>query len=285
MASLWMLFASFFFSLMAVCVKIAATTYSTPEILFYRSLFSVVVVGAYAVACGQRIWSPHWVAHSRRAACGVFSMSVWFYTLGVLPLALSVTLNYMSPLFISLLAGFSLLRSGGRIPFLLMVSVLFGFFGVLLLLNPSVSENQGWSVALGVFAAFVAAFAFRDVKTLTNLGEPEWRLVFYFSLFTTVAAAIGMLFHGTSEHTTLGAAALLGAGAFGTLGQLGVSLAYGRGNPMVSASLQYTGVIFSSVWGILFAKEALSSTAIWGIALIVAAGIFSVASRRRLVPS
>lgn len=283
MASLWMLFASFFFSLMAMCVKVATETYSTPEILFYRSLFSVVAVAFYAVIFGYSLTTPHWQAHGRRAACGIFSMSVWFYTLGVLPIALSVTLNYMSPLFVSLLTGLAVLKAGGRLSKLLLLSVGLGFLGVLFLLNPTVAGNQAWPILIGVVAAFVAAFAFRDVKKLTNLGEPEWRLVFYFSLFTTIAAGIGMLIEGTSQHTTQGFLALMGAGAFGTLGQLGVSLAYGRGNPLVSASLQYSGVIFSSLWGVLLAKENISYASVCGIGLIISAGITSVAARNRMV--
>jgi S-adenosylmethionine uptake transporter len=277
-----MLFAAFCFSIMAVCVKFASHHYFVSEILFYRSLFSVVAIAAFAAIAKQSLKTAHWRAHLRRAACGVCSMSIWFYTLGVLPIALSVTLNYMSPLFISILAALAMLKSGRRASPLLYISVVLGFLGVLALLNPTLDRNNTGAIFLGIFGAFIAALAFRDVKTLTQLGEPEWRLVFYFSLFSSIAAAIGMIVQGSSPHHQEGILALLGAGIFGTLGQLGVSLAYGRGNPLVSASLQFSGVIFSSLWGIWFANERLSGLNVAGIILIAMAGIVSVGAKQML---
>jgi S-adenosylmethionine uptake transporter len=265
-----------------VCVKLASAHYLVSEILFYRSLFSVAAIAVFAAISRKPLKTAHWKAHLRRATCGVFSMSIWFYTLGVLPIALSVTLNYMSPLFISILAALAMIKSGRRASALLYISVVLGFLGVLALLNPSLDSNKTGTIFLGILGAFIAALAFRDVKTLTQLGEPEWRLVFYFSLFSSIAAALGMLVQGTSAYHQDGMLALFGAGIFGTLGQLGVSLAYGRGNPLVSASLQFSGVIFSSLWGIWFANERLSGLNVAGIILIALAGIVSVGAKQIL---
>ena len=38
MQSLWMLFASFMFAIMGVCVKLASDMYSTSEIVMYRGI-------------------------------------------------------------------------------------------------------------------------------------------------------------------------------------------------------------------------------------------------------
>ncbi len=41
MQSLWMLFASFVFAIMGVCVKLASHYYSTSEIVMYRGLIGM----------------------------------------------------------------------------------------------------------------------------------------------------------------------------------------------------------------------------------------------------
>ncbi|HYD62847.1 MAG TPA: EamA family transporter, partial [Noviherbaspirillum sp.] len=53
MQSLWMLFASFVFSIMGVCVKIASQTYSIAEIVMYRGVVGVLfMTGLIAVRGG-----------------------------------------------------------------------------------------------------------------------------------------------------------------------------------------------------------------------------------------
>ena len=50
MGSLWMLAASFFFALMAAFTKLGANEFGTFELVFYRQIFAVVVLGAIAFA-------------------------------------------------------------------------------------------------------------------------------------------------------------------------------------------------------------------------------------------
>jgi drug/metabolite transporter (DMT)-like permease len=63
---------------------------------------------------------------------------------------------------------------------------------------------------------------------------------------------------------------------FGTLGQLAMTRAYGKGPAIVTAALSYSGIVFSSVLGIALFAETLPIVAWLGIALIVAAGIIAV---------
>ena len=58
MQSLWMLFASFVFAIMGVCVKLASDLYSTSEIVMYRGLVGVLfmftLIGCTAAAFKHR---------------------------------------------------------------------------------------------------------------------------------------------------------------------------------------------------------------------------------------
>lgn len=279
MPSLWTLAATLSFSLMAVFVKYAASHYSAHEILFYRSSISVALIGSFAAWRRYRVFTPHWRAHSRRAGCGTFSIGVWYYTLSVLPIATSVTLNSTSPIFIGVLSAVAAYRAGQRrAPNPMQyVSLAVGFAGVVILLNPSASSDHLWPGILGLFGAFMAALGNQDVKRLVLLGEPEWRLVFYFSLYSALLSFVIMLFSEMHSHTLTGVLLLLAVSIFGTLGQLAVSRAYGHGNVLLSASLQYSSVLFSACWGMALWGEYISLRGWAGISIVIAASIVSSA--------
>jgi S-adenosylmethionine uptake transporter len=288
MQSLWTVIGGLLFSLMALCIKSVAHDLNAAEILFYRCLVSLAVIGAYASLRGLSVTTPHWKAHFRRSLCGTFSMSVWYFTLGALPMATSVTLNYMSPIFIAILV---IVQSRGdrretngsqMIP---VMFVLLGFVGAIVLLRPTVSTGEAWVALLGVFAAFVAAFAFQDIRRLAQLNEPEWLMVFHFSLWPAIFSFVTACLWGFHTLTLHDAIFLTTASTLGMLGQLAVSRAYGKGKSLLSASLQYSGILFSVIWGAIFAGENIDVTTWTGIAIIVVSGVGSTIMSTQVPPT
>src|SRR5438132_10182634 len=129
MSAPWlMVFASFLFATMSVCVKMATMHYDTGEIVFYRSLVSALVIGLMSRWQGPTLRTPVPAMHFWRSLTGVASLSLWFYAIGHLPLATAVTLNYTSSVWMALflLGGASILgtqRVDGR----LILAVMAGF--------------------------------------------------------------------------------------------------------------------------------------------------------------
>ena len=74
---------------------------------------------------------------------------------------------------------------------------------------------------------------------------------------------------------------VLGIGAFGMLAQLCMTAAYKRGKTLTSASLAYSTVVFSSIFGMLLWAESLSWLSWAGVALIIASGVAATAMSRR----
>ena len=72
-----------------------------------------------------------------------------------------------------------------------------GFVGVVLMLRPSLDQNQAFAGLVGLLSGMTAAFAYMQVVALSRLGEPESRTVFYFAVGSAVAGA-AMVFTGTS---------------------------------------------------------------------------------------
>jgi S-adenosylmethionine uptake transporter len=283
MQSLWMLFASFMFAIMGVCVKLASASYSTSEIVMYRGIVGVFFLTGLIKLQGGTFKTPLPWHHLWRGAVGVTSLWLWFYAIGRLPLATASTLNYMAPIWIAaMLFGGGLLSGQKKFELGLTAAIGMSFIGVTMLLQPSIHADQWFSALMGLGSGILSAFAYLQVKKLGQMGEPEYRVVFYFSLAGIAAGALGALagpgFMGNDDvtwhpHSGTGIALLLGVGLSATLAQMAMTRAYRLGNMLVTANLQYTGIIFSSFWGILIWGDVLSWLGWLGIAVILASGL------------
>jgi drug/metabolite transporter (DMT)-like permease len=275
-----MVVAGFLFGCMGVCVKLGSAYFSSAELVFYRSLIGLMVIALIALSYRLPLATPHWKMHMGRGVSGFVALMLFFYAITALPLATAVTLNYTAPLFLALLSTIVLKeRPRPRLLF----AVLLGFVGVALLLRPSIHQGQLMAGWMGLLSGFLAGVAYLNVKQLGNLGEPEWRVVFYFTLASTIGAGLWMLIHHFHPVTWRGLALLVGLGTTATLAQLAMTRAYRLGTTLVVASFAYSTVIFASLFGIVLWGEVLSATSWFAIVLIIASGVVSARSVPRSI--
>ena len=269
-----MVAASFLFAAMGVCVKLASEQYGSGEIVFYRSLVGALMLAATTKLQGGSLRTAIPGQHFWRAATGVTALCLWFYAIGKLPLATAVTLNYSSSVWMALfLVASSMILGGNRVDGRLLVTVVAGFAGVALILRPTMEQNQLWHGLVGLVSGMISALAYLQVTALGRAGEPEYRVVFYFSLGGIVAGALLTTAVGWHGHTPFGIAMLVAVGVLATVAQLLMTRAYGTGRPLVNASLQYLGIAFAFVWGVLLFDDRVTWPAVAGMLLIVAAGV------------
>ncbi|MBZ0106865.1 MAG: DMT family transporter [Sulfuricella denitrificans] len=274
-----MIVAGILFSIMGVFVKLGAQYFSSAELVFYRSLFGLLVIYLIIRLQGLSLATPNLKMHFWRGLSGFVALMLFFHAISALPLATAITLNYTSPLFLALFTTV-MLREGPR-P-LLIFTIILGFAGVVLLLRPTLHAEQLSAGLLGLFSGFLAGIAYLNVRQLGALGEPEWRVVFYFTLFSTLGGGIWMLFHTFHALTLTRLAILLALGTTATLAQLAMTRAYRTGNTLVVGSLAYSTVIFASLWGVLLWQEILPLGSWLAIALIVLSGVISLRTTPRL---
>lgn len=280
MQSLWMLFASFVFSIMGVCVKLASDTYSISEIVMYRGGVGTVFMAGLIALQGGSFKTPLAWHHAWRGIVGVTALWLWFYSIGKLPIATGMTLNYMSPIWIAaILFSIGWWRGQNRFEWGLTVAILFSFIGVTILLRPAFHADQWFAAMVGLASGMLSALAYLQVKKLGHMGEPEYRVVFYFSLTGLLAGILGTVAASSAgitpwhAHSGKGILLLLSIGVTATVAQMAMTRAYRLGNTLVTANLQYTGIVFSSVWGILVWSDVLSWSAWLGIAIILGSGV------------
>jgi S-adenosylmethionine uptake transporter len=218
-------------------------------------------------------------AHLWRGVVGVISLWLWFYAIAKLPLATAMTLNYMAPIWIALyLFTLGWWQAKNRVEWPLVVAVGMSFIGVTLLLQPAFHANQLAPALIALGSSVLSAMAYMQVRKLGLAGEPENRVVFYFSVMNVVAGVIGHYamdgpapswHHVTSLRSVL---LLLAIGVCATSAQIAMTRAYRLGKTLVVANLQYTGIVFSSIWGVLVFGDVFDLHSWAGIVIILASG-------------
>lgn len=284
-----MVLAAFFFATMAVGVKIAAGSFSTSELVFYRGLVSVIFIALILRARGTPLRSSVPMMHVWRSLIGVLSLGAWFYAIAHLPLATAMTLNYMSGVWVAaFIVGGSVLYGASERQGPLMLTVLASFAGVVMLLRPTLDQHQLFAGLIGLLSGLGAALAYMQVTALGKIGESEGRTVFYFSLCSAIAGLIGIAFTGLtpwSEVSWQGAAWLVPIGILASLGQWSMTRAYSRGSTLLVANLQYSGIVFAALYSLLLFGDQIALLGWLGIGLIVLSGMAATVLRARTLPN
>ena len=297
MQALWMVLAAFLFASMGVCVKIASDFFNSAELVCYRGLIGMAILWLLARSQKVRLATQYPGMHTWRSLVGVASLGAWFYAIAHLPLATAMTLNYMSSVWIAaFLVGGTLLAwrpsAASPRPALqgpLILTVLTGFVGVVLMLRPSLDQNQAFAGLIGLMSGLTAAFAYMQVVALSRLGEPESRTVFYFAVGSAVAGGAALLFTGTSVWPGWQALWLLPIGILAAGGQLCMTRAYAQAKTargtLVVANLQYSGIVFAAIFSLTIFGDRLPLIGWLGMGLIIASGITATWLRSRAVPN
>jgi S-adenosylmethionine uptake transporter len=276
---LWMLVAAFLFSLMGVCVKFAAEHYNAMELVAYRGLVSVIITFLWSQSMGVSLKTQRVGMHAWRGLIGAISLLAWFYALQHLPIATAMTLNYMSSIWIAaFLVGGALMYGKPAAQGAL-------FATVVMVLRPAFEANQLWAGLIGMMSGMTAALAYLQVTALSRAGEPEARVVFYFAVASLLLGAVGVAFTGYSSWSFKHAIWILPIGILASGGQLCMTRAYASGATMLVANLQYSGIVFAAILGVIVFGDRLPLIAWAGMAVILASGIAATVLRNRAMPN
>lgn len=272
MGSAWMIVSAFLFAAMGALVKYATQEFhfNFYELVFWRTVCSMSLLGLMAVVQKKRFVTPHWFRHIGRGVAGTLGLLLFFYCLQHLPLATATTLNYTSSIFLAVLS-FLLLKE--CIERRMMIALLLGFLGVVVLLQPTWVANQEWAGIMGLLGGLCAAWAYLQVRQLSELGEPSWRIVFYFSLVATMVTGSLATLKGWSPITTDTVPAIIGIGLTGTAAQICLTRAYQVGRKFLVAVLSYLTVVFSMLFGWILFSESVGLLQTIGIFIIVLSGV------------
>jgi drug/metabolite transporter (DMT)-like permease len=269
-----MLIAGFFFATMGVFVKLGANHFDAAEMAFYRSFVGLIFITAIVVVRRGSVRTPYLGGHLIRSVVGSISLIGYFYAMAHLPLATAQSLNYTSPLF---LAVATVVVLGEKFSGWLVAAIAIGFAGVALLLQPTMQGGKDAAALIGLFSGVFAAWAYLSVRTLGRLGEPDYRVVFWFTVIGSIICAGWQLATSTFHPLrwdNLGIA--IGIGFCGTVAQLAMTRAYRTGNTLVVGALSYSTLVFGSFFTFALWNERMSPMSYAGMAVIIVSGLMAM---------
>lgn len=280
---MWALAAVASFSVMAAFVKFCNNVYGPLELVFYRSLFTVLTVLVIVWSNGYSLKTNHIKEHMKRDVMGFCSVSIWFLTLGQLPLGTNITLTYTTSIFLAINFIILALLRHTRIPWGAIGAIVLGFTGIVSVVQPSFASGQEFASMLCLSVALLDLFIYWQVRRLGELGEPSWRIVFYFALFSTLATLVGVFLFEDGFHTPTyqSGLAILGMGLFATIGMLTSTRAWIGGNMLLVSCLGFSAIPFSEIISVIVFNNESSWTSLFGMLLIIVAGMLATIFTKR----
>lgn len=274
MTSSWMIVAGFFFAAMGVFVKFGAEQFDAAEMAFYRSFVGLFFITAILLARRGTVRTAHMGGHAIRSVVGSVSLIGYFYAMSKLPLATAQTLNYTSPIFLAIATVVVL---GEKFSYWLVAAIALGFVGVATLLQPTLNGGREAAALIGLFSGVFSAWAYLSVRTLGKLGEPDYRVVFWFTVIGSILCAGWQLSTSTFHAVRLDNIwIVIGIGFCGTAAQLAMTRAYRTGNTLVCGALSYSTLVFGAVATFIVWNERLAPLEWVGMGIIIASGILAM---------
>ena len=260
------------FSTHDIIVKFLGAIYSPVQIVFFSVLFGfpwVTLMLIRDTSSGNlRPKHPWWMA-LRTMATMATAISA-FYAFTVLPLAQVYAILFAAPLLITIL---SIPILGERVRLRRWIAVLVGLGGVLVVLRPGAEP-----LTLGHLAALIAAIGGALASIIVRkIGKDERSvalLIFPMMTNFVVMGAVLPFVYVPMEPMHMGGIAVMSIMAL--IASALVIEAYKAGEAVIVAPMQYSQIIWASLFGFTIFGEQMDAMTLLGAVIIIGSGIYIV---------
>ncbi len=252
---------------------------ATPEVMFWRQATTIPIMFVALALMGRlgNLRTRRWKSHAARAAVGTAGLFCNVTAAVMLPLAEATTIGFTAPMFAVLV---SVLVMHERVGWWRLRAVALGFAGVVIIAQPGYAPVPLLGIVAGLGSALVVAVAAFQIRDLTRTEDPI-ACVFYFAVFGALIASLMLPFYA-SRHDLGDILVLLGIGLSGTAGQLLITLSLRQAAVSTVIVMDYTALIWSTLFGWLVWDRLPPSVTWLGAPLIIGAGLIIIWREHRL---
>lgn len=288
--------AIFLFMVMASLVKAASDSVPPGQAVFFRSFFSLPVIGLWLWQTGHLhdgLRANNIMAHVWRGLIGTSAMGLSFAGLALLPLPEVTAIGYATPMFTVIFAAMLL---GERVRLFRLSAVALGLIGVMIVIAPRLSigpTDFSGAATTGALMVLIASI----LRSLVQIHvrrmvqtETTSAIVFYFSMTATVLSLLtlplGLILPlpalaWTSPGFTV-LALITGAGVIGGVAQIMITTSFRYGGASMLAPFDYVSMIFATLIGWVVFAEVPTLPILFGAALVIAGGVLIIWRERQL---
>ncbi|MBR8657205.1 DMT family transporter [Achromobacter sp. Marseille-Q0513] len=270
----------FFLTLSDANAKWLGASYHPLQILFLRALIALPVVTALALWLGGRrvLRTGHLRLHLARGAINVVSACCFYLGLNSLPLAEATAIAFAAPLFVTALSVFVLKE---RVDSRRWLAVLAGFAGVLIIVRPGTDAFQA-ATLLPLTTAMLYAVMMTTARGISP-SEGMLTTTFYIVAGQFLCSILTLPWVWQAP-AVADLPYFAGVALFSTLGLTLITQAFRIAPASVVAPFDYTGLIWATVLGWVFWREAPDALAYLGAAFIAGSGIYIALREARSKP-
>jgi len=259
--------------LLVSIVKVLQPEFSVFLILFFRYLFCLPLLIAYAIYTrGSMFLSINNIRGlALRTVFGVLGLTMWFLSVIHLDISLATALSQTMPIFIT---GLSVVIAGEVVGLKRLVSVLVGFLGVLVLVFPLTPALNLLGVLYALLGAFFSALMFVYLRVLGRT-DPAVSTAIWYNVTGVILA--GLLTYSLDDFDPLvGLSAphslylLIVLGVLASFQQFFLAQSHMYAQASILAPLHFLSIPLGIGVGIVFFNEIITLKFLLGTAIIVA---------------
>ena len=259
------------FSLMAISAREVSASLQTYHILFFRSLFALIIISFFFTIKG---WShlsvTNFKLHFSRDFSHFIGQYGWFYGIAFLPLAEVFALEFTVPFWTAIAAYFILKE---KINSYKILAIIFGITGVVIILKPGLSIIQPAAIAVLIGAASfgITHVITRKLTLTTNILS----ILFYMSLIQMLLAGVPTIYNWVSlSNTALFYVALIAI--TGLLAHYAMSKALSFSDATIVIPMDFLRLPLIIFLGYLLYQETVDSFLIIGALIMLAGNMINV---------
>ncbi|MCR9173355.1 MAG: DMT family transporter [bacterium] len=256
--------------------------YPAHELVLARSVVSFVM--SYTIIRRKKL--PVFGVNKKwlliRGLAGTAALTIFFYTMHYLPLAVALTIQYLAPIFTII---FAMILLKERIRWIQWPFIALAFGGTLLLAFGNSDGNAEFGglsplwLGAGMIAAVLSGVAYVAIMKLKPTDAPI-TIVMYFPMIAIPFMILLCLFEFTVPQG-IEWLFLLIIGIFTQFAQITMTRALHSGNAATIVPFQYLGAIYGFLVGYFIFLESLSNTLIMGMILVLTGVVVNSVLRQR----
>lgn len=277
------------FSVQDLILKLLSGGYPLHQAMVLRSLTAIpfLLLLVHWESGLRSLFTPATRAMIWRGVVMFIAYTAYYLALAALPMATTVALYFSAPLFITILSVFFLAEKvGPRRWFALMA----GFAGVLIMVRPG-DDLFDWAALLPVLSGFAYAISMIAARRLGSTESASalafWGNAVFLVAALAMSAVLGtgtfegeahpslvFLLRGWVTPTPFDLLLMMSCGVIAAVGLTLLTQAYRIGEASVVTPFEYTGLLWSVIYGWVFWQQWPSLPDWTGIAIIIGAGLY-----------
>ena len=268
------------FSIMSVFVKVIGERIPISELVFARATISILITRYFLYKKNINPWGYQKRLLILRGLLGTIALFCIFKALTVLPIATATVIQYIYPTF-TVICAFVILKE-----FILrriVYSIVIGWIGILLVSQPEFTSNRNiqetiFAIIIAILGALMTSLAYICVRKLSS-KEHSLVIIYYFPL-VSIPLSIPFIINDFVLPVGSDWFWIIGIGISTQIGQLCITEGLRLLPAGQATSLNYSQVIFSSLWGVFIFQETITSSIYLGGFCVLISTIISMSASK-----